>query len=85
MDLRDLAPLCDHALCVNGGRLHLAADRSVHDGSNLLDHLVEISAFLCDQRRVRGNAADDTHVIRLLNVLNVRCVNEKFHSVYSPF
>ena len=76
MDLCDLSALGDHALGIYCGGLYFTADRSVNNGCNLCDYLLKITAFLCDQRRVRGNAADYAHVICLLNLLDIRGINK---------
>ena len=83
MDRCDLAAFLDHAFCVNGGSLHLTADRSVYDGCDLSDHLFEISAFLSDQGGVGGNATDHAHVVSLLDVFYLSGVNKKAHTKFS--
>src|SRR5699024_5430439 len=79
MDLGDLAALCDHTLSVCCGSFYLSADRSVNDRCDLFDNLVEISSLFCDQRRIGGYSADDSHVVCLTDVFHIGCVNKKFH------
>ena len=57
----------------------LCGDGTIYDGCNFLYHLNEISAFLRNQGRVCGNAADYAQIICLSDVVNIGCVNEHFH------
>ena len=84
MDGCNLTAFLNHALCVNGGSLNLAADRSVHDGCNLFDHFYEISALFCDQGGIGSYSANNPHVICFLNVFYFCSVNKKTHNS-SPF
>jgi len=49
----------------------LGADRSVHDGADLVDDLAEILPLLGDQARVRGHAIDNPKGIGLSDVIHV--------------
>ena len=84
MDSGNLAAFLNHALCVNGGSLNLAADRSVHDVGDFLDDFGKVPSLFCNQGWIGGYAADDTHIIGLFDVLNISCVHKKFHSKYPP-
>ena len=84
MDGCDLAALFDHALCVGGGSLYLTADRSVYDGSDLCDHLVEITALFCDQGRVGGHTADNAHIVCFTDLVYICGIYEKFHDLKFP-
>ena len=77
MDFHQLSCFLYHTLVVKAD--HLCADRTIYDGCNFLYHLNEISAFLRNQGRVCGNAADYAQIICLSDVVNIGCVNEHFH------
>ena len=80
MDGSNLPAFFDHTLGGRGGRLDLAADRTVHDGGDLFDHFFKIPAFLGDQGRIRGHAADHAHVVGLADIFYLSCVNKKSHN-----
>ena len=84
MDGGNLAAFLNHAFGINGGCLNLAADWSVHDGGDFLNHFCKIPAFFGNQGWVGGYAADDAHVVCFSDVLYIGCVNKKFHSNYPP-
>ena len=56
----------------------------IYNAGNLFDNLIKITAFFCNQRRVCGNATDNTHIIRFTDLINIRGINKKFHFSYPP-
>ena len=52
----------------------LGADRSVHNGADLVDDLAKILPLLGDEARVRGHAIDNPKGIGLSDVVHVRGV-----------
>ena len=85
MDSCDLAALFDHAFCICCGGFHLTADRSVYDGSDLFDNLIEVTSLFCDQGWVCGHSTDDSHVICLADVFYICSVDKKSHNFFLPF
>src|SRR5438128_5285912 len=81
IDLRDVAPLAQHAGVV--GRRHLAADGTFHDVANPLQVLAEIARLLREERRIRRDAVEDAERGDRFDVLDAAGVDEDFHGV--PF
>ena len=84
MDSRNLTPLFNHSLRVCSERVHLAADRSVYNRRNLLDYLFKIASFLGNQRRIGGDAADNSHIVGFSDLIYIGCVNKKLHFFLLP-
>ena len=84
MNLSDLTTLGDHILRLHSRSLNLTGNRSIYNAGDLFDNLIKITAFFCNQRRVCGNATDNTHIIRFTDLINIRGINKKFHFPYPP-
>jgi hypothetical protein len=74
---REIAPLAQHALEIGGH--HLGAHRPLHDLADLFQNLPVVSAFLGQERRVRGYAVENPDRRELLDFLDAPGVDEQFH------
>ena len=61
---------CDHAFRIIGE--DFCGDWAIHDGGDLFDGGVEVFAFLGDQRRVRGDAGNKSHIIGFADGFHIK-------------
>ena len=69
---------CYHAFCIVCQ--NFCGNRAVHNGSNFLNRSMEVLAFLCNQRRIRGDSGNKAHVIGFADCFYIGGINEKFHN-----
>ena len=70
---------CDHAFRIIGE--DFCGDRAIHDGGDLFDGGVEVFAFLGDQRRIRGDAGNKSHIIGFADGFHISGIDKKFHVI----
>ena len=56
-------------------------DRAIHDGGDLFDGGVEVFTFLGDQRRIRGDAGNKSHIIGFADGFHISGIDKKFHVI----
>jgi hypothetical protein len=61
------------------GRDDFSRDRTLDDIADLLGDIGDLAARFEDQRRIGGNAVEQSQIVQLTDILDVGGVDKKFH------